>query len=908
MMNNGSTHTTTTTAIVSSSIQQQQQQQQQQKPKVQLWFHHQLQQQQQQHQQQQQSSSAFKIMTTPDTTASPQDSPLQNNTTTNTNDGMRQRKRRRKCNVIPTKKKDIKAAAGRLSLMKEVKRQTIMDAKQQKPGIMIITVMNHEDETLYDFSLQVSKSSIPNSGLGAFLTFQGARVLQPYPLYKSKQLIKDRYPIDVPTTQPMEATSTTLNRMNNFSVSLIGNNLHGNDNCPFFTKTRFPLKAFPDGKKEIQVTVNGIANKELHEDIDILRKNKELPSVEKGLGHFCIHTEKDDYMEDDSLQFCSHTDGCGLVDIGRYGPFLPSDRKRQLEFSLKDFIFDFGPAAWNFGVSEKINGAYTQIVDITSDTTGDTHKVAKDHLPMYVNEVTGYNENCKLQQNVVAREKDDRIVHYYLYLQGSIQKGETIELLTNYGAQYEDTRERKGYSKINVVDGVKHTNDNVKMKRNIKERTSIEATIKSMTMSEIERIIPFLLNKIYLPMTERMEWFIAKLQQYTTYDDAYMTFVKKHQLSVRQWRAWRRISWLISIFRDQFDTLVLKSTKREYIFLTKQMEIIHDGIEGMKWRLNCNNKQKLCFWQSMVKTLRLRNDDDDEDDSESTKRTIEDVLHSEIMEESLFLVSKGTNALTDTFDPSSYCAIARKLIKDIAEKTIATYVLENTFQKEEEEIEETPNRIRRARRLQRLVTDLERLAVKAASDICDACTTLQQHSLSSSSSVEFNKALQSLCFIELKQGTQDQREILRAYEEVLELGGILECVDIENDNFPQNMSSLTLRTVKMKDNNRTSSTCTSSYKKNGGMDNDNNSRIFGKMLQEINALRSGTKRMDEKWYILSQVVRVVHVFATKCVCWDIKKENSIPMSSSSESIETIYYSLDRLCRKVDVNIKDAWFA
>lgn len=174
-------------------------------------------------------------------------------------------------------------------------------------------------ETLYDFRLYTGESHIPNSGFGAFLTFEGARLLKPEAAKRSKQLMKDRYPIDVPTARFLEAKG--IDGMN-VSVSLKGDNLHGNGNNPYFRVTRFPLKATLQNGKRVQVT---IGPEKIHEDIDLLRKNNEIPSHTDGFGHFKI-TTKDDYTESEE-DFCSHSDGCGLIDIGRYGPFLHSGKK-----------------------------------------------------------------------------------------------------------------------------------------------------------------------------------------------------------------------------------------------------------------------------------------------------------------------------------------------------------------------------------------------------------------------------------------------------------------------------------------------------------------------------------------------------------------------------------------------------
>jgi len=464
---------------------------------------------------------------------------------------------------------------------------------------------------------------------------------------------------------------------------------------------------------------------------------------------------------------------------------------------------------------------------------------------MYINEV-GHDE--KFCQNILAREKDDRIVHYYLYLQKPIKKGETVELLTNYGDHYEETRERRGYGKANIQHGLKGNSDeNARMRRNMSERKNVEDTINSMAMEEIEPTIEFLLTKIFLPLASRIEsFFQIKSQIQGTIKD---TFVQKKHLSVRQWKAWRRLSWMTTIFRDRVDTLLIKTQKDVFRYYSKErVHLINYRIKRMKWRLS---KPMM----GMIKDIKA-----------DSGRTILDEIHSEIMEENLFIVSKG-NALSHMFDSSLWCAIARKLVKDIAEKTIATYILEKPFPIANQHVE----------RLKRLATDLENLAVKAVSDIRDACRVL--HS-SASTSFEFNRAVQSLALIEF-QDMKHQQEALRAYQEVLELGCILECVDVEDYEFPWHASSIMLRTVKT---NLTP--------------NENNivtAGIFSKTLCDINALRCETARIDENWYLLWQIVRVVHGFATECVCWDIRGQ------STSESI----YSFDRLCEKVGIQIEDA---
>lgn len=116
--------------------------------------------------------------------------------------------------------------------------------------------------------------------------------------------------------------------------------------------------------------------------------------------------------------------------LGRYGPFRKADRKsKDGAFDIKSFIFSHDPSEWAFAVQEKLFGREEQTIDITDDLTGKTHDIAKSHVPMYVNEV-GHNKT--LVQNVDALERHDRSIHYYINIREPMEKGDTVELLTDY--------------------------------------------------------------------------------------------------------------------------------------------------------------------------------------------------------------------------------------------------------------------------------------------------------------------------------------------------------------------------------------------------------------------------------------------------------------------------------------------
>ena len=105
----------------------------------------------------------------------------------------------------------------------------------------------------------------------------------------------------------------------------------------------------------------------------------------------------DDFEDVDNVTFSSKHEGCALIELeSRYAPVLFSDRKTDLIFSVKDFIFGHESSSWRFDVEELING-HPQVVDFTDDTTGTPHEVAKANMSMYVNEV---GHNPQLVENV----------------------------------------------------------------------------------------------------------------------------------------------------------------------------------------------------------------------------------------------------------------------------------------------------------------------------------------------------------------------------------------------------------------------------------------------------------------------------------------------------------------------------
>lgn len=234
--------------------------------------------------------------------------------------------------------------------------------------------------------MEIRPSNIPNSGLGAFLTFLGARVLRKGASDRSARLIVQHGTYDengnlfVKTQEELTAEVFGGRQIH---VTLKGDNLHHNDNSLYWSKERQRyLKAHVDkhgtlldhfDEDEICCKVNS----------EVKKYRSKIPEKER-IGFLGIHSESD-YVEDKTLVFSSEKHGLGMLELGRYGPHRPIDVKDNLHFNFKSFIFNFEPSEWSYEVEEQRLGR-DQAIDITDDATGEIHSLARQSTPIYVNE------------------------------------------------------------------------------------------------------------------------------------------------------------------------------------------------------------------------------------------------------------------------------------------------------------------------------------------------------------------------------------------------------------------------------------------------------------------------------------------------------------------------------------------
>ena len=130
---------------------------------------------------------------------------------------------------------------------------------------------------------------------------------------------------------------------------------------------------------------------------------------------------------------------CDFLDLGPYGPLVPTDIKGRAVQLVKNFLHDWKPQRYSFA---RVSG---DDVDITDDNTGELHQTAQRSVLSYVNEVSTQHE----APTILAMESPDGAIHYLLGLENGVAfkmaPNEELELKIDYGAGYEIARRRHGY-------------------------------------------------------------------------------------------------------------------------------------------------------------------------------------------------------------------------------------------------------------------------------------------------------------------------------------------------------------------------------------------------------------------------------------------------------------------------------
>lgn len=193
---------------------------------------------------------------------------------------------------LPTHEFSVLAADGKCTLQPD---QNLCGSFESN-GILFVLFL----DTIYDLKIQVKQSEIPGAGMGAFLTFEGARLLKEELRTVAAKTREERIFHETDTTKPLEAAYPGGYGV---AVKLTGKNLHGNNNIHYW-----PEEALDAWKA-----------KRASDDLDSDDEEESPNTVgAKRIGHLGIHTEND-YISDPSIELTSVNFS---VELGLYGPVL----------------------------------------------------------------------------------------------------------------------------------------------------------------------------------------------------------------------------------------------------------------------------------------------------------------------------------------------------------------------------------------------------------------------------------------------------------------------------------------------------------------------------------------------------------------------------------------------------------
>ena len=567
-------------------------------------------------------------------------------------------KKKRKRKAVKAEAASPTAANGQNSDYRNYTSMTMVDHLSHRSvsedGLPVwkFTVHGYPDDIIYQFRIDVKKSGIENAGMGAFLTFLGAKKLKPDArkrAFEELNLFETRPHAHCKTKRELEAEHPSGHGM---KVTLTGEHLHRqyNNDHPLA-----PLEG-------VDPRTGGTFKLKLAEEFD-LYDERELealmyPHYGRRVGFHGIHT-KDHYEADPTISFSSEYDNCGLLNLGRYGPFLPEDRKIELHFDFKSFIFGHEPSGWSFGLEEKLLGK-AQVLDITDDYTGEPHETAKSFIAMYVNEV-GHSPELRKQQNTHACDEFGRNVNYFVKISDALKPGEQRELFVDYFSGYEDVRERKGYGKANLKGAVKSDDDRAAaLERNIHERQRCVEKIKETECDEKKPYCGLRIDDLFY----FLEWIVPIQKELTALKDSHMARSEKcpprmnMNILVQQLVALRRLDWLSDHFADQLR--VLRRYHQGTGFNFKEMlDQCETWIESLRW------KGFPGFIHMLFKADKV---------VDKNGRDIKKAFEDEMIEEVSFTVRKR---LLMPLNESMWCPLSRDLYTGVCQRLFVNMIRED---------------------------------------------------------------------------------------------------------------------------------------------------------------------------------------------------------------------------------------
>jgi len=692
----------------------------------------------------------------------------------------------------------------------------------------ILVVFDVLTGKLHEFQTEVRPSSIVNSGRGVFLTYLGAKKLKPEASAKSSQLIKHHVAVDNLLHSTLPAVFNDGKRA---SVTVSPQSLFLNDNHHLWSKKR--IKAYEKHmKKKPNIAFDeNTVNCKIHQEVQNLRSF--IPENER-IGELGIHSIAD-YIDDDSEPFWSYEQ----IQLGRYGPFRPEDIKPELHLNVKNFLFDYEPNEWAYGLDEDED----KMIDITDDTTGQVHELAQQNSTIYVNEV-GHSPD--MHENVFIRVKGEAgAVYYYISIdeQHAMKKGDTVELLVNYGEHYEDVRVRKGYGLANAKEGIGgDANDKAaRYQRNFVERDQVEQEIIDLNFIKLSTLTEFLTTKVYQPIKKAID---------------------KNLSNSRHIIARRRLHWLALRLDKRLKVLMQKPNP---VMTPLLVDRLRKSI--LEFQFNSTTIPKQTLEGVMSKG----------------NQRVKDAIREEISEEIFYEVSyKAPNSYLPypmdechwskvALSIMSYCAVNLASFMFAGPNTrlaLSKAILDGAVESAKA-IRKATNIVNRSSQSTEIVD--EAMFDRAVSFLAFKSQTVPQNHL-----VSLGQSAYDICTPLSHREAATLAEI-QAYQDAADL-----CL----------MGGSKLDPATIASSIDTKITIISKYHFDQPVQDDENAQQFLRMPRTIDAFKRGVAQVHEHWYLLHQVVMVVHAIAS-FVDWT-PNENEDP-----------FYSLEKLCSMIEFDTEIA---
>jgi hypothetical protein len=507
-----------------------------------------------------------------------------------------------------------------------------MDPKTGMPVYKFAVKKKDTADTIYEFRVDTGPSGIRNAGNGAFLTFLGARKLKKE--YRMQQAAKKHKPF-------LQARDIFGRHIN---VKLKGEGLVEECDEDALKTSLPPLYHYDDNPH--------------------LEDNRGVPSL---FGRML-----DDYEDLAKATFSSSDPGCSWIDLGRYAPLLPTDRKYQSSFDIKNFVWGGMPSEYGFDINEDLDGREC-VGDITDDYTGLPHSVAQQNIAMHVNETGGISA---LKQTVWSQEASFRGVHYcfHTHFAGRLKKGQQVEMFICYSDTYTDIRERKGYGKkTKTVKSDDHFASYL-------ERQHVDRfNMVEEVFNEIQNVTEmYSLTELMVDIHDKVA---ARLSSFTR--DLCKGNRLVHVPDARQIVALRRLDWLKPFLTQKIDFMQKHMTTVPSFGFPAALNQCKDNADKMAWS----------SWPVLIQALESNQNLVDRD-----RRSFLAILRKEATEEICFELS---SSLLFPCSEDTWCGVARELTQDLCLAVV----------KERWKCEEAGNR-------SNLLAEFVSLASKAAAAIC----------------------------------------------------------------------------------------------------------------------------------------------------------------------------------------------